>query len=167
MLGFIKFMAIILTLVDERLIHGSVTGSWIAYTKPKFLVVAHDDSANDPTKKMILEMAAPKSVSLSILSVEDTGKKILSGAADKGNVMLLLHNLIDLYKLSEMGVNFDVVTLSQILHKPDREERRLDYGVVVGQDEIKILRGMMDQGVEFEVRPVPTYRVKKLKTLLQ
>ena len=160
-------MGIELTLVDERLIHGSVTASWVAYTHPKFLVVAHDESAKDPNKKMILEMAAPSSVSLSVLTVEETGKKLLAGAAQKGSVMLLLHNLYDLHRLVEMGIDFEVVSLSHILHKADREERRLSYGIHVGKEEIRLLEQMTDKGVRFEVRPVPTYQAKRLESLLK
>jgi len=160
-------MAIVLTLVDERLIHGSVTGSWVAYTQPKFLVLAHDETANDPTKRMIMEMAAPGNVSLSILSIEETAKKILAGAAEKGRVMLLLHNLHDLKRLLDLGVDLDCVSLSHILHKPDREERRLSYGIHVGKDEEELLLEMMKKGVKFEIRPVPTYKSQKLESLIK
>ena len=160
-------MSIILTLIDERLIHGSVTGSWIVYTQPKYLVLAHDETANDPDKRMIMEMAAPTNVSMSILTVEELGKKILKGAAEKGRVMLLLHNLRDLYRLLEMGVSFDTVNISHILHKPDRKERRLSYGVHVGKDEEELLLEMIGEGIKFEVRPVPTYKSKDLLTLLK
>jgi mannose/fructose/N-acetylgalactosamine-specific phosphotransferase system component IIB len=160
-------MAIELTLVDERLIHGSVTGSWIAYTQPKFLVIAHDATANDPTQKMILEAAAPPAVSMSILTVEETGEKILAGAAERGRVMLLLHNVFDVDRLLQMGVHLETVSLSHILHKPDREERRLSYGVHVGEDELRLLQEMMERGVKFEVRPVPTYKSKDLATLIK
>jgi mannose/fructose/N-acetylgalactosamine-specific phosphotransferase system component IIB len=160
-------MAIVLTLVDERLIHGSVTGSWVAYTQPKFFVLAHDETANDPDKRMIMEMAAPPNTILSILTIEETGTKLLAGAAEKGRVMLLLHNLYDLDRLLQMGVNLDTVSLSHILHKPDREERRLSYGIHVGRDEEELLIKMMKQGVKFEVRPVPTYKSQTLESILK
>jgi fructose-specific PTS system IIB component len=160
-------MAIVLTLVDERLIHGSVTGSWVANVQPKFLVLVHDETANDPTKRMIMEMASPASVSLSILTVEETGEKLLAGAADKGRVMLLFHNLQDLKRLLDMGVEIDAVSLSHILHKPDRDERRLSYGIHVGKDEEALLLGLMEKGVKFEVRPVPTYKSQSLENLIK
>lgn len=67
-------MSIVVTRIDERLIHGQVAYSWsVAYQVTEFIVI-DDGVANDPTQLLLLSMAVPSGKRHAILSVEHAVK---------------------------------------------------------------------------------------------
>lgn len=54
--------SIVLTRIDDRLIHGQVMTSWLNYTSATKIRVVDDRSAQDPFLKTVLKNAVPKNV---------------------------------------------------------------------------------------------------------
>lgn len=52
--------SIVLTRIDDRLIHGQVMTSWLNYTSATKIMVVDDRSAQDPFLKTVLKMQFPK-----------------------------------------------------------------------------------------------------------
>ena len=72
---------IVLTRIDDRLIHGQVVTAWAKITKANRIIVVDDEVAMDEFMVKILKMAAPRSFKIGIHSGEKT---ILSQYLDIG-----------------------------------------------------------------------------------
>ena len=61
--------SIVLTRIDDRLIHGQVMTSWLNYTSATKIMVVDDRSAQDPFfKDSIKKMQFPKIVGLGVFT---------------------------------------------------------------------------------------------------
>lgn len=63
-------MAIVLTRIDNRLLHGVVATQWAPSTGCTRLMVIDNDVANDPQKKETMKFGRPSGVNLSIINEE-------------------------------------------------------------------------------------------------
>ena len=81
--------------VDDRLIHGQVTFSWLSATGAKRIVVANDKYATNKMLKMSLSVGKPSGVDLQILEKS----KAVSLIKTKGgsNTMLIVKDVQDAY----------------------------------------------------------------------
>ena len=63
-------MAIVLTRIDNRLLHGVVATQWAPSTNCTRLMVIDNEVANDPQKKETMKFGRPSGVNLSIINEE-------------------------------------------------------------------------------------------------
>ena len=62
---------LVLTRIDDRLIHGQVMTAWIKNRKANQVVIIDDDVANDEYMIDVLEMAIPEEIAIGIFTKED------------------------------------------------------------------------------------------------
>ena len=63
-------MAIVLTRIDNRLLHGVVATQWAPSTGCTRLMVIDNEVADDPQKKETMKFGRPSGVNLSIINEE-------------------------------------------------------------------------------------------------
>jgi PTS system mannose-specific IIB component len=85
-------MNVVVTRVDERLIHGQVMASWSKRLQLARIVVVDDQIAKDDFMKTVLSMSAPAGMQIDILSVKDAAITAKSDM-DSANTMLLFKRL--------------------------------------------------------------------------
>jgi PTS system mannose-specific IIB component len=85
-------MNVVVTRVDERLIHGQVMASWSKRLQLARIVVVDDQIAKDDFMKTVLSMSAPAGMQIDILSVKDAAITAKSDM-DSANTMLLFKKL--------------------------------------------------------------------------
>ena len=82
---------IVLTRIDDRLIHGQVMTSWLNYTSATKIMVVDDKSAADPFLKTVLKNAVPKNVGLGVFTAEKAAERMLGkGFAPTDRVFILV-----------------------------------------------------------------------------
>ena len=79
---------IVLTRIDDRLIHGQVATAWSKVTNANRIIVVDDEVANDSFMEMVLKSATPSSLSVDVLTVNDALKVINSD--DTGERVIIL-----------------------------------------------------------------------------
>lgn len=85
-------MNIVVTRVDERLIHGQVMASWSKRLQLARIVVVDNQIAKDDFMKTVLSMSAPAGMQIDILSVKGAANTVKSDA-DSANTMLLFKRI--------------------------------------------------------------------------
>ncbi|WP_027417208.1 PTS system mannose/fructose/N-acetylgalactosamine-transporter subunit IIB [Aneurinibacillus terranovensis] len=145
-------MKIVLTRVDGRLIHGQVAVAWTRTTGAEHIMVIHDQSAKDEMQKMLLELATPSGVSLSILTVKEGVEKLKSGALT-GKYMLLFKNPHDIITLLDQGVELTEVNIGGMYHEDGKE--KIDNALFVGEDDRKVLKELSSRGVHLYYQVAP------------
>lgn len=96
-------MAVVHMRIDNRLIHGQVTVTWVQSVNANHLIVCNDKVAVDPIQKMMLPQAA-RGVRTSVLSVADTLAYTAKPEAQAEKIMIIAKFPADGLALVEGGL---------------------------------------------------------------
>ena len=94
---------ILLTRIDNRMIHGQVATQWSSYLGANLLLVANDKVAADPMRQGLMDMAAPTGAQTRYFTIEKT-INVIGKAADRQLIFIICENPQDVVKLVEGGV---------------------------------------------------------------
>lgn len=143
-------MPIVVSRIDDRLIHGQVATSWIGSNNVQVVVVVDDAVAADPIQVSVLKLAAPSGVRAYAQSVEKFVEKWKAGILDGYNVMLVFANVFAPKKLIESGVPITSLNVGGMRFTPERKQ--VEKAISLTADEAAAFHTLIDAGVEVEHR---------------
>ena len=79
---------ILLTRIDNRLIHGQVGMTWVNWLGANLVLVADDELATDEVQKSLMDMALPNGVESRYFTLQKT-IDIIHKAADRQKIFLV------------------------------------------------------------------------------
>ena len=155
---------ILLTRIDNRMIHGQVATQWSSYLGANLLLVANDKVAADPMRQGLMDMAAPAGAQTRYFTIEKT-INVIGKAADRQLIFIICENPQDVVKLVEGGVPIKKVNIGN-MHMA--EGKRQVAGVVAVDDaDVAAFRRLQELGVELEIQKVPTEAKEDVSKLFQ
>jgi mannose/fructose/N-acetylgalactosamine-specific phosphotransferase system component IIB len=146
-------MPIVLVRVDDRLVHGQILEGWIPSTRAQELLVANDAAASDETLRMIMESATPDSVRLVIESVDRIAELLVTELDSTVRRIIIMDNPMDALRLKRAGVPFTRLNLGNL--RTGNGRVCLSRSVIVGDDSMRALREIVDEGVQVYIQSVP------------
>lgn len=150
-------MSVTLARIDDRLIHGQIVHAWIEYSKAKYLVVADDLVMKDKTQQLMLRLAAPKTIKLEMLSLENTVNFI--NEHENEPIFLIVRNPENMLKLLDFGLNISEINLGNIsMTKSQTGRKMLLKNIHVEQNDVDCLKGIASKGVNIYIKLVPDER---------
>lgn len=142
---------IVLTRIDDRLIHGQVMTSWLNYTSATKIMVVDDKSAEDPFLKTVLKNAVPKNVGLGVFSAKAAAQRLLGkGFSETDRVILLVKYPETIVKMMELGVSFDCVNIGGMGAAKGRE--KFYKNISASEEEKIMLKKIMNSGCKLEIQ---------------
>ncbi len=147
-------MDIVLTRIDDRLIHGQVVEGWLKTIGVNHIVVISDEVAADKMQQILLSMAVPRNIKVTNYSVEEAGKKLLEPQAHKDRVMLLLSRPSDVVRLLGYGIKLTSVNVGGMHYSQGK--RQILRNVSVDDNDVTALREIAERGVMLEGRVLPS-----------
>lgn len=139
--------------IDDRLLHGQVALTWTPSVGAGCVLVANDKVAVDDFQKMALNLAKPANVKLLVKSITDTAA-ILNDARYNGIKMLVLVNSVkDAFALSELVTDIKSINFGGI--RTREGSKAVSKAISLTENEVSIIRKMLDKGLELEIRQVP------------
>ena len=144
---------ILLTRIDNRLIHGQVMTQWIQQASANEVVIVDDGVAKDAFIQMIMKSSVPAKISLKIFNMTDA-IEYLNGDDDGKRVFLLVKTPKTLVTLTDVGVHLDMVNVGGIGAKAGR--KTLYKNISTSDEENKELRNLIDKGIKVFFRVVVT-----------
>lgn len=154
---------IVLTRIDDRLIHGQVVTAWSKITKANRIIVVDDEVAADEFMVKILKMAAPNSFKIGIHSIEEASA-ILKGEDTGERVIILVKTPKTVEALIENGVEIKELNLGGMGAIQGRKQ--LYRNISISEDERACFKGLMDRGVKVFVQIVPDASAMDIATML-
>lgn len=155
---------ILLTRIDNRLIHGQVATQWTNHIGANLILVANDDVAKNKMRQGLMDMAAPNGVATRYFTLEKT-INVIHKAADRQKIFIICETPQDVLTLVEGGVPIDKVNIGN-MHMA--EGKRQVAGVVcVDDDDVEAFRKLQDHGVELEIRKVPNEGKENIEKLFK
>lgn len=142
--------SIVLTRIDDRLIHGQVMTSWLNYTSATKIMVVDDRSAQDPFLKTVLKNAVPKNVGLGVFTAEKAANRLIKGFPESDRVIILVKYPATICKMMKLGVKFDKVNIGGMGAAKNRE--KFYKNISASEEEKEMLKTMIDAGTKVEIQ---------------
>lgn len=147
-------MSIILTRIDNRLIHGQILEAWVPHLQVDCIVVANNEIAAQTMQRTLMAAAVPKSIRVIIASLAEVAELFARHELDAARVLLLLANPGDALAAYRGGIRFTELNLGN-LHCGDGK-LRYSCTVALDQGDLDNLRQLEADGVRVAARCIPS-----------
>src|SRR5690625_5766373 len=104
---------ILLTRIDNRLIHGQVGKTWTKTSGANLVVVANDEVAQDEVQQNLMDMVLPEAAESRFFTLEKTIRTIHK-AARRQNILLVVRTPQDALTVVEGGVPIEKINVGKI-----------------------------------------------------
>ena len=155
---------ILLTRIDNRLIHGQVATQWNSTLGANLILVANDDVAGNKMRQNLMNMAAPTGVATRFFSLQKT-IDVIHKASPKQHIFLVAENPSDVLTLVKGGVPIRKVNIGN-MHMSEGK-RQVATSVAVDDADVSAFKELQDLGVELEIRRVPSTPAEDINKLFQ
>jgi len=153
-----------LTRIDDRLVHGQVAFTWTPSLGIDCILVANDKVVKDEFQKMTLNLAKPSGIKLLIKSVTDAATFLNDERSKPLKILVLVNNVKDAAALVALAPEITSINLGGLRSKDG--SKLISKAFAVNEEDIEIIRNLLEKGVELEVRQVPTDNKKFVKELI-
>lgn len=136
--------------VDHRLLHGQVAFSWTNGVGANCILVASDTVVNDDVWKTTLKLGKPSGVKLVIKNMADSIAAINSGVTDKYKLIIVVQTIKEAKQLADGCPCITSINLGNT--KESKTTTQISKQVFLEDEEKAILKELMNQGVECEIR---------------
>ena len=150
---------IVLTRIDDRLMHGQVVVSWIPYLKVNEVIIIDDEYANDDFMNLLIKNAAPDNVKVNVFSVDNAADYLKEN--DEGSrILILLKNVEYVKTLLESKIEFKKINVGNLGGSPLR--KRYYNSVHLSDDELCLLKEIASK-IEVEIKMLPNDKTLMLE----
>lgn len=153
---------ILLTRIDNRLIHGQVATQWCGSIGANLILVANDQVSTDKTRQGLMDMAAPNGVATRYFSIQKT-IEIIHKAADRQKIFIVVETPEDALKLVKGGVEIKKVNIGN-MHMAEGK-KQVATSVAVDDKDVQAFKELEELGVKLEIQRVPSTSVEDISKL--
>lgn len=144
---------ILLTRIDNRLVHGQVGVTWTTSLGANLIVVADDQVAEDSLQQQLMSITAESSgAGIRFFTVEKT-INVIHKAAPNQKIFLICKTPNELRRLVEGGVPITDVNVGNMHFTPGK--RPLSKKVYVDDKDFEDLKFVISRGVNVYIQDVP------------
>lgn len=143
---------IVLTRIDDRLLHGQVVVSWIPFLKIDEIVIVDEEYAADEFMASLITEAAPESINIKVLSVEKAAEYLNLDNKDT-RVLLLCRNVENIEKLLDLNVPIKKVNVGGLGYLEGR--KKYINAIHMSELELEILKKISSKGTVVEIQMLP------------
>ena len=153
---------ILLTRIDNRLVHGQVATQWNSTLGSNLILVANDEVAGNKMRQNLMNMAAPQGVATRYFSIQKTIDVIFK-AAPRQHIFIVVENPEDALRLVEGGVPIKKLNIGN-MHMADGK-RQVATSVAVDDADVAAFKKLQEHGVELSIQRVPSTPVENTDKL--
>ncbi|MFK5926514.1 MAG: PTS sugar transporter subunit IIB [Desulfuromusa sp.] len=146
-------MSLVLTRIDNRLIHGQVLEAWVPFVQADCIVVANDAIAGNPLKKMMMQASVPSKMQVEIGTVAESVALLKSSKLDRCRVLLLFGTTADAVCAYRDGLVYEQLNLGNL--QADTGKARLSCTLFVNPTDLDDLELLDQAGVKITSRCIP------------
>ncbi|WHY85950.1 PTS galactosamine transporter subunit IIB [Neobacillus novalis] len=144
---------ILLTRIDNRLVHGQVGVTWTTTLGANLLIVADDNLAKDPLQQQLMAITAESSgAGIRFFTVEHT-INIISKAAPRQKIFIICRTPEEVKRLLDGGVPLKDVNVGNMHFTQGK--RQLSKKVYVDDKDLETLKYIASKNVNVFIQDVP------------
>ncbi|MDG6881857.1 Fructose-specific phosphotransferase enzyme IIB component [Phocoenobacter uteri] len=146
-------MPILLTRIDNRLIHGQVGMTWVMTLQANLVVVVDDNVAEDPLQQTLMSSVLQTSgAGVRFFSVQKM-IDVIHKASDRQKIFIVVPNPEVAWKLVEGGVPIEEINIGNMHFSKGKTQ--LSKKVYVDENDLDYLHKIRDYGVKLYIQDVP------------
>jgi len=146
-------VTLVLTRVDDRLIHGQVVVGWGRVLSPDRIVLVDDEIAGEAWEHELYRTGVPPSLDLDFLTVVEAASRVPEWAASAERVLVLVADVGSVARLCNDAPAITAINLGGF-HRGDGRTQRLPY-LFLSDDEVATLQGLEARGVRVTAQDLP------------
>ena len=146
-------MSLVLTRVDDRLIHGQILETWVPFVRADCIVVANDEVAGNSLKKMMMQASVPSRMRVEIGTVEEIVSLLNSDELSQRRILLLFGTTADAVRAYRSGLAYNQLNLGN-LHA-NKGKVRLSCTLFLNLIDVDNLELLEHAGVNITARCIP------------
>lgn len=139
--------------VDHRLLHGQVAFSWTSAVGADCILIANDAVMQDDLRKTTMKLAKPQGSKLVMKTVADGIDAINAGVTDKYKLFIVVESIQDAYAFATHCESIHSINLGGT--KASEGTRNISKAVNITEEEVILLKELIEKGIEVEIRMVP------------
>ncbi|MDR1794756.1 MAG: PTS N-acetylgalactosamine transporter subunit IIB [Erysipelotrichaceae bacterium] len=152
---------IMLTRIDNRMIHGQVVGQWAGAVSANLLVVCDDGVANDALEQSVMRMAAEAmGYGSRFFSVQKT-LDVIEKASPNQKILLLCKTPESCRRLLEGGLALGAVQIGNMHYSEGKKQ--ISQKAFVSEKELEDLRYISTHCDELYIQDTPETAKEKFK----
>ncbi|GIP63568.1 PTS N-acetylgalactosamine transporter subunit IIB [Virgibacillus pantothenticus] len=155
---------ILLTRIDNRLIHGQVGVTWVNHLGANLVVVANDKVSQDEVQQSLMDMVLPDVIQARYFSIQKT-IDIIHKASPKQKIFLVVKDVHDALALKQGGVPIDHINVGNMHYEEGKKQ--ISSTVSVDDKDIEAFKKLADMGVTLDVRGVPNEKGQDIRALIK
>ena len=155
---------IVLSRIDERLIHGQVGVQWVGFAGANLVLVANDEVAEDEMQQNLMEMVLADGIDVRFWPLQKVIDNI-HRAADRQKILLVCRSPSDFLKLVEGGVPVKKINVGNMHFAEGKQQ--IHKTVSVDSQDAAAFKRLQQLGVECHIQGVPTEESTDLFYLLK
>ncbi|MDR1794054.1 MAG: PTS N-acetylgalactosamine transporter subunit IIB [Erysipelotrichaceae bacterium] len=145
---------IVLTRIDNRLVHGQVGASWTSAIGANLIVVADDEAAEDKMQQAVMKMTADTvNVGIRFFSIQKT-IDVIQNASPNQKIFLVVKEPCFARKLLDGGVPIDKLNIGNMHVQPGKKVHGEPH-VYLGEQDLDDLRYIRSKGVDVYIQIAP------------
>ena len=156
---------ILMTRIDDRLIHGQVTVGWGDTLKPDRIILANDQVASNEWEQELYQAAVPPEIEVCVTSVKDAAQMLSEEEHNEKRTILLVDSPQDVLRLVRNGAQLEHLNVGG-LHFREGTRQLLPF-VYVDDDDLDAFTTLCQGGVCVECQDVPTCHKIAMEKLLK
>ena len=138
---------ILLTRIDNRLIHGQVATQWTSTIGANLILVANDEVAGNKMRQKLMDMAAPQGVATRYFSIQKT-IDVIHKAAARQHICLIVENPEDALRLVKGGVPIKKLNIGN-MHMSEGK-RQVATSVAVNDEDVAAFLKFLRHALELD-----------------
>ncbi|HLR43239.1 MAG TPA: PTS N-acetylgalactosamine transporter subunit IIB, partial [Pseudogracilibacillus sp.] len=135
---------ILLTRIDNRLVHGQVGVTWVNHLGANLLVVANDKVSEDEVQQNLMDMVLPDTIQARYFSLQKT-IDVIHKASPRQKIFLVVKDVQDALKLKQGGVPIDVLNVGNMHYEEGKKQ--ISSTVSVNEQDISDFKELDKLGV--------------------
>lgn len=144
---------IVLTRIDDRLIHGQVMTAWVKKTGADQIIVIDNGVAEDMFMSEVLKASAPDGIDIVVKNVEDSVSFIKNIPDTNHKVIILVKTPNVIVDLLKNGVSLDKVIVGGMGTNPGR--KTVYKNIAASENERADFKYILDQNVPVVIHIIP------------
>ncbi len=154
---------ILMTRIDNRLVHGQVGVTWVNALGANLLLVANDSAAQDPVQQNLMDMVIAEGIQTRYFTLQKT-IDIIGKAAERQKIFIVCKTPQDLLILVKGGVPIKFVNVGNMHFSEGKKQ--IHKTVSVDESDIAAFKELEGLGITCEIRRVPDEAGEKITDLI-
>lgn len=162
--GRIDMSEIVLTRIDDRLIHGQVMTAWVKKTRANQILIIDDEVAKDEFMREVLKMSAPNGIDIVVKGLADAVAFLNQQGDNDKRLIILVKGPTVIEQLLENGIVIDKLVVGGMGAKAER--RVLYKNISASEEERAVFKRMIDRKIPVVIHIIPDQKETDLSKYL-